>query len=333
METTTINGVQIIRGLDIEEYHKSPILSASKIQYWREGTPRRWKAKYVDGAKDEREADHFIVGRAIDTFIFDGKAAFLEKFCTCPKEYPAFREPNAAEKKAGQTEPIFVENKPWNLQAKYCQSWQAEREQEGRSVLKVDQMRMVKAMAAAILENPFAKDAILHPDAESQVTLRWQVDGIWLQARPDVVNFGLWDWHDLKSIRDIASHNKHFAFMGYDMQAGLVWDALRRIRGAEPRNGTHILVEKSFYPDCRVRDIFGGAVGSVYMEWGYSRAMRYAAEIERARQTGDWTSPQADREPLVVPEWIQRKMSEGEELEPDEQFDTDAAGERLAQLI
>lgn len=351
-DTQIINGVEIIRGMPIEEYHASPILSHTKVQHWLTESPKWWEAKYVKGGRMEgSEAEHFVVGRALDHLLFE-RETFAQSFTISPGMYPAIEK--VTKEKLGSTvladadaiveatryhdekkqaeflkAPCSIVMKPWIGSATYCQGWEAERSAEGFTILTTDQMRLIKAQAIEISRNPFAREILSAKGAETQVTFRWEIDGIMVQTRPDIVNFLLWDWHDLKSTRELGAVGKHFVFMGYDMQAGLAYDALRRIRGAEPRQATHIYVDKSLYPTCEVRDIYGGEVGPAYVEYGLARFMKAAREIEHARKTGKFERPQRNRLPMLVPEWIQRKITEGESVEPDEFLPTDEAAEAL----
>jgi len=339
MDTTTINGVEIIRGLDIEEYHRSPILSHTKLQDWITGSPAAWKAKWVEGNRSDKESDHFVVGRALDDLIFD-RAGFAQRWTTSPARYPSLRVLTKKEVDAGTAvasdeevesclaymgdpdgfrgKPCGIEFKTWNAQARYCDGWIQAQAREGRSILTSDQMRMVKAEASEVARNPFAREILRAPGAEFQVTLRWEIDGILFQARPDIVNFQDWTWDDLKTARNLEAIGKHFVFLGYDMQAGLIWDALTRLRGEEPARSRHIYVDKGFYPACEVREIFGPVVGPAYMEYGFARAVRIGKEIEQARRTGKFERPQKEMLPMVVPEWIQRKIVERDEVSPGE---------------
>lgn len=350
METTTINGVEIIRDLDIEEYHKSPILSHTKIQHWLENTPQWWYAKYIEGKRFEgEEAAYFVHGRAIDTLLFDGEKEFRRLFTTAPKEYPSVR--TLTKKEQGivlaatdadveraiqyhsedkqdefRSKPCAIEMKPWIGSAIYCQGWEAS---SGKTVLSSDMARMVAAEAKTVVANPLAHEIIAHKGAQFQITLRWEIDGIMVQARPDVINFDNRTWSDLKTVAKMVAVGKNFIFHGYDMQAGLVMDAMRRILGEDPALGTHIYVDKGFYPLCEVLDIFGGEVGPVYCEYGLARAMKAAREIEHARKTGRFERPQRARKCLVVPEWIQKKIVDAESFSADEILDTDDIADNL----
>lgn len=347
-----INGVEIIRGLDINEYHAAPHLSHTKLHYWNEGTPERWKAKFVDGKKiEEKEEDHFLIGRAVDVLLFEREQAFASAFTTSPSKYPsvspvakkdlattmlaqppeielatAYGFDDDARSKFLST-PCTVTYKPWNMSSNYCQGWTAEQAAEGRSVLTVDQTRLVRSMALATAKNPRARDILTAPGREFQVSLRWQIGGIWFQARPDIVNFQEWSWDDLKSTRSMSAIGKNFWFLGYDMQAGLIYDAMRRIRGGEPSISRHIYVDKSFYPESKVVEIYGAKAGVSNMEYGLGRAIRAGKAIASARDTGIFARPQEEVYALDVPEWIQRKMTEGESLNHDEFLDADDEGE------
>lgn len=333
--TQIINGVEIIRGLDINEYHRSPILSHTKIQYWLDPdvSPRKWKARFVDGAKTEKEQDHFVVGRAVDTLLFDGSQAFADSFITSPEKYPSYKKLSKKEQEAG-IEPEIEEYKPWNLNATYCKEWAAEREAEGKAILTVDNMRLVKAMALEVASNPFAKKILKAKGAEFQVTLRWQNDdGIWLQARPDIVNFEDDTWDDLKSTRSLKAIGKNFVFLGYDIQAGMILDAMRRILGHDPKESRHIYVSKDLYPECKVVEWFGAKAGPIQCEYGMERAYIAAREIESAKATGNFSSTQTEIEVGQVPTWLQSKMVAGEELSQEEFLDEDAAGEDVAESL
>lgn len=328
MNTQTVNGVEIIRGLDIEEYHKSPILSHTKIHSWIENSPEWWKARFVDGQREEKEAEHFVVGRALDCLMFDGKDAFADCFVTSPATYPAVRKATKAEIAAGWPAEI-TEQKKWTLSANYCKEWEETARAEGKSVVTSDQMRMIHAEAAAIARNKFAREVLRADGAEYQVTLRWRIDGIWFQARPDIINFKNQTFDDLKTTRSLDTVAKHYFFMGYDIQTGLIMDAMSRIFGTPPARSRHIYVDKSFYPTCVVQEVYGPIAGPSNGEYGLARAVKIAREIEACRSKGVFERPQREILPLVPPEWIQRKITAGEELHSGDFMATDDAAETL----
>lgn len=318
-----INGVEIHRGLDIDDYHKSPILSHTKLQHWAEETPEWWEAKYIKGVGEKEEKEHFLVGRALDVLIFDGSEEFRNRFVVRPEMYPAAKPQSKKDIDAGI--PPETTPKPWHASANYCQEWEAARKEEGKSVLSPDQVRSVKIWFNALKANEhFARLYTMKANGqrtvEFQVALRWRdpSDGIWYQCRPDAIDFTHWDWWDLKSTKSIRGVGKDFVFLGYHIQAGLVWRAMTLLRGAEPRWGGHAYVEKSYYPRTEVREIFGAQAGPIYVENGWSASQRLAAEIEAARAKGEFRYRQERIAPVVVPEWLQRKMVEGETVGPDE---------------
>lgn len=321
--TQIVNGVEIIRGLDIDDYHKSPILSHTKLQHWAEETPEWWEAKYIKGLGETTEKEHFLVGRALDVLVFDGLEEFRSRFVVRPETYPAAEKQSKKDIDAGI--PPETTPKPWHSSAKYCQEWEAAQREEGKSVLSPDQIRSVKIWWNALKGNEhFARLYTMKANGqrtvEFQVTLRWKdpEDGIWYQARPDAIDFHHWEWWDLKSTRSIREVGKQFAFLGYHLQAGLVWRAMTLLRGAEPRWGGHAYVEKSYYPRTEVKPIFGPEAGPIYVEAGWSASKRIAAEIEAAKAKGEFRYRQKEMKPLIVPEWIQRKWVEGEEVAPEE---------------
>jgi hypothetical protein len=304
--------MSILRGLDIEEYHKHPALSHSKLWDWAQRTPKWWKDHHVLRLHDNED----------DVLVFDGESALDEQFATAPATYPSSEKPTAK-----NPFPPTIQ-KPWIASAGYCKDWIAEREAEGLTVLSAEERRLIFAMFAECLANRHFAAMLRAPGSESQVSFRWKdtETGIEFQSRPDLINHREGWYLDLKSSRALANHGKAFIGLGYHIQAAIVERAMRA-HDMPCNAGYHMVVEKSLYPRADLMEISGANAGPVFVEYGWSHAVKLALEIENARTSGVFAYRQ-DRVGIIrVPEWIQRKMMEGDEMAPEEVFDFDDMAE------
>lgn len=290
--------IEIIEGLDIDEYHAHEALSKTKIWYWHEVPPMAWRHRYVLG-NHPKDKTHLAVGRALDTLIFDGQDDFVRRYKQKPEFYP---DKDGVEK-------------PWSGNANFCKAWIKQQNEQGVTVLSEADMDLVlgmhRAYKAKLDVSPQLKEMM---NGQAQVTMRgWLPDFGIVQARPDLINFAGGYSIDLKSSRSIYAHERDFVKFGYHVQVALV-DELARAAGRPLREHYHLVIEKSAWPRIRLMRIPQDLI-----DYGKAMARKLCSEIQDALANGFKEQP-VMVEDLVVPPWIQDRVVHGEELRSQQFF-------------
>ncbi len=213
---------------DVRELAKSP------SDWW-------WESRHNPQRPKRKETRDFIVGRALHKLLLEGKSAFDEEFMTA--EAAASSIPLTPAEKGAQTK-----------QGKKAASG------SGRTYLTADEHKNVNCWAAAVLRNPFLKDAFIGGFYE--VSIFWERDGVRLKGRYDCLKvskrsgFTLAANGDVKTITNTLGKpfdqacRDDIANYGYDAQAAHYIDGLWRIPDiirenriyvhGDPVNSTHV---------------------------------------------------------------------------------------------
>lgn len=308
----TVNGVDVLFGLPMHEYHKPSngklwlsktklhsLLDPKKGMEWFHET----YVKRDDGEKDEGDRDvgesnesHFKVGRAIDTLLFDGESEFKALYRECPPLYPFTPKPTAK-----NPEPA-TEMKKWHPNATFCEEWYREQKELGITIMTNTQLKWVYAAYNSIVRNDFARSILENPFWIPQVSFRWQdpSTGLYLQSRLDMVNFAEGRWMDMKTTRywSKPSYGREFVVRGYHLQGWLGEEAFRRI-GIPPQGGIHLVVGKQQFPQVRVDD-----VPPQLIEAGEDTFQRATAVLMRCQDSGIWYERQDEPGHIEVPQFV-----------------------------
>lgn len=291
--------IEIIRGLDIDEYHEHEALSKTKIWYWQDVPPLAWRYRYIENHKAS-DKTHYAEGRALDTLIFDGQDMFTEKFAQRPDTYQDAKT---------------KEEKAWSGNATVCKDWLKDQAAKGTTILSPDAMNEVMGMFRAYKRQlGVSEDLARLMQGEAQVTMRGWLPGYGVvQSRPDLVNFARRYSLDLKTSRSVYAHEKDFVKFGYHVQVALV-DELAKAAGLPLDDHYHLVIEKSAWPRIRIFRIPDDMV-----EYGKRMAQRLCGEILEAIGSNEWEKP-VRLEHMVVPQWIQDRVVHGEELRSQQFF-------------
>lgn len=231
-------------GLPIEKYHSDicagPSNSSSGLRAIANGSPAEyWATSYLNPVAEPREdKDHFRVGQAAHT-LFLGEGKFDEQFSVKPATYIDAK--TGAEKK-------------WNGNATVCKEWITEQEDSGKRLLSSDQMHVIQGMAGILPWQPNCPNSGLKNSGMVQTgildglierSLVWQdaETGVWLKARPDLVNLNEVYPVDLKTTREARKVQNSIADLGYNMQAALVAEGLREVCDLECQGFAFVFVE------------------------------------------------------------------------------------------
>lgn len=218
-------------GIDTLDYHRNsdllpaPSVSSSGLKTLLSRSPRHfWFDSPLNPERPpEKDKPHFNVGKAAHDLLL-----LSDRWPEC----------------------YHVLDPDFNGNATKAQAdWHAERAaaiEAGKVVLKHDEAETVKAMARALLANPFAAAALAN--GESEVTLVWQdpETGVWLRARPDFLPHKRLIVPDLKTAADGSprAFARQIANFGYAQSAALYSDGIKAVFGALPTNWLHVVLEK-----------------------------------------------------------------------------------------
>ena len=315
-----INGVEIIIGMPIDEYHR--MAAPGEIDYFSKtrlhniiqndkGPEWVWqnyeKGRFPVKDQDDRDVgdgreSHYVVGRAIDTLLFDGEAEYKRIYKLPPETYPSEIKATKANNFMGGTE-----LKKWTYKANFCQEWRDQQEAAGYTVMEDAQAKWV-AKAYLSLHRHQGIHAILEDeDWISQVTFRWQDEsGRWLQARPDLVNLRWNRWGDLKTTRywHPEAYGREFFNRGYHLQAYLIDNALTRIHGEKPNERKHLVCGKQEFPQTRIENLV-----QAHIDAGEMSFRRCLEVYTRCEKSGQWWEVQEQESFLSVPNFIQFMLS------------------------
>lgn len=124
----------------------------------------------------------------------------------------------------------------------------------GLTILRHEDAEVVRQVAAAILRNPIAVNAL--SNGESEVTLAWQdpETQVWLRARPDFMPHAVKLGGDVIVVSDlkfVAGTNampegfkRAIANFGYHQSAAFYADGIKAVFGRYPTHWLHVAVEK-----------------------------------------------------------------------------------------
>lgn len=119
----------------------------------------------------------------------------------------------------------------------------------GKTPLKPAEMRLVRAMHAALMRHPFAA-SLMAAEGHVEKSLIWRdpETGADCRARPDKIMADMSCWIDLKTTGDAASDkmDRHAWDMGYPLQSVHQGDGIQACYGTRPGRGYLVVIEKEY---------------------------------------------------------------------------------------
>lgn len=186
------------------------------------------------------------------------------------------------------TRPDKLEGDPWHSNKKICKRWLAERELEGLTVLKPEQMDQIRGMAKSLANEPIVQGGILNGYIE--ISLFWQDEetGIWLKARPDVIPNSSGDVADMKCVSDVSDDgiSRALGERGYHQQGALVAESFEKVLGMSMEHFSLVYVEGKRPHSVRIDEVHPDEIAAGYAE--NHAALRL---FKRALDTGYWPGP------------------------------------------
>jgi hypothetical protein len=215
----------VYSGVPIEVYHSQAIcagtsVSSSGLRRILEengGSPAHFWCEW-DGnpeALEPEEKAHFALGKAAH-HLFLGEKLFYDSFIIRPAE-------------------IADEHgvlKPWQGNRTVCKQWTEQARATGRTILSVDQVEVIKAMARQLVRYAPQGSPIrsaLTGLVERTIIWRDEETGLWIKTRPDVIPTHSGEFVDLKTTNEVHYHDLERAFTeyGYAQQMALIREGAR----------------------------------------------------------------------------------------------------------
>jgi hypothetical protein len=192
------------------------------------------------------------LGRATDPYILENEAAFNREFIVMP-DYPC---------PAGQSEKGWHNTKAYKEKVKEFESANAS---SGKEVVDPADFEKIRCMDFSVKLNPWAQ--LILSQSHTQLTYIWQDTDIvfpdgtcmvgtgkWCKSRPDMTCLHSLDCSDLKTAKSVTHHGFQSAMLiyGYDVQAGMAFEAFWRLTGLVLKNFTMITVQSNPPFQCEV---------------------------------------------------------------------------------
>ena len=227
------------------------------------------------------EGRHFVIGRALHHLAL-GEANFHRHFVVRPEEY---------EDEKGVM-------KKWTRAATYCKKWEAEAESAGLSLLKPDELEMIKGMCglhpwqegledSGLMNNAVVRAGALEGLVEHTVVAQDPETGVYLLARPDVIPTASRECGDLKSTQSVAPIDlqRTLDSLRYDCQAALISVCLEQAADFRMENFALIFVCKGAPHEVAVRELKPGDIADAMLD--NTAAIRtFALCLERGKWPG-----------------------------------------------
>lgn len=130
---------------------------------------------------------------------------------------------------------------------KAAQEWEQEQIDAGKTVITPSEMDAIGHMARNLRNMPLVQSGIL--DGASEVSLIWQDDitGLWVKARPDVIQLNGQVLADLKTTSDasLIDCQRSITKYAYDQQFALAIEGIERVFGVTTTDAVVIFAEKT----------------------------------------------------------------------------------------
>lgn len=212
---------EIVKNMNIEEYHKHDGISNSAMSYLLD-CPARYYTEYLDPNKPEKERPaHYILGSAVHTLVLEPQK-FQSLFYIMPK----------------------CDRRTTKGKEDYALHTEMAKDKE---LLNEEQYAQVIAMRDSIFKRIKWLEKILS-EAHIEESFFWvdKETGVQLKSRPDLYTQDF--YIDLKTTSNIQrdAYTRSVTQYGYHRQAALAREALLNLRGVKYTYFMHIVVEEQY---------------------------------------------------------------------------------------
>lgn len=219
----------IYKNLDIEEYHGDKnSISRSAIMDFKK-SPFHYYAKHIyEGRPEKEKKASWEFGTAFHALILEPEI-FYNKYACELEKMPLLKD---------------VGRECYEQAKEKRESWK--KENENKTILSIDEWDRLDAMRVSLFENKQAKRLLENGLFESSYFWKDEESGLLVKSRPDVLNYNI--YIDLKTTSDASPSNyqKEMAKHGYYIQAAMIKDALKVLKGEKLEASINICVEKSY---------------------------------------------------------------------------------------
>lgn len=283
----------IYSGVSMDAYHgdicDGPSVSSSHLRKAEaESLDEVWDSFYMNPDRaPEPEKKHFALGRAAHTLLL-GEAGFREEFLIRPETYPD------------------DESKPWSGNSGSCKKWLAEAALLGKTVLTVDQVEVVRGMAARLAAHPTVQTGILNGLIEHSIFWQDEKTGLWVKVRPDVIPTDSMMVGDLKTSANVQPQEVRRAITnhGYHQQMALIREGIFNVTGRVTTD--HILI---FIKSTRPFSINHKPLTAAAMYRGHQQNRRALDRIAECLKSGYWPGPDDDEVPADLTDWREKQLA------------------------
>lgn len=292
-QTAAVADNRIMHDMDIDLYHSHPAVSRSGLMLLLR-SPQHYWWEYLSGQAEKKDTKALRIGHAFHTLVLE-PATFDQRAVVVPEGAPKKPSVTQLNAKNPSADTVAAINW-WNQYNAYA---------AGKLQLSQEEFDGMQRMAQSLRNQP-ASDKVLVASGKIESSFFWYDEefGVHVKARPDYYrNDGI--VLDLKTCADASRHafEKSIADYGYDVQAYMQMEGVRRVTGRKPEAFVFACVEKdgpnavAFYT--ADKDMLDCG------EYRYREAMTKFAECQRS---GVWPGYGSMIQPISVPFWLQRKL-------------------------
>lgn len=233
-----------------------------------------WWHSYLNPQRPEVDTTALKFGRAAHAIIL-GEPEFAKYFIVSPYD---------------------------DFKTKEARQW---REQQMRTVVRPQQMDMIRAMAKSILQTPLIKNAFIDGKPEQSLIWKDAETGIWLKSRPDWLPNSIPfvpNYKTTKSARPDDWRKDAFK-LGYHQGAALCLEGIKQVLGwASP--SYYFVVQEKEAPyvalPITMRD--------TDIEWGALLNRRNLRRLSDCLMAGKWPAYAEGAVEVSMPEWSEKLL-------------------------
>lgn len=274
----------IIRDLPIHEYHADTrYTSHSRIRDFIERGAKYYFQRHIARDLEQEPSDALTFGQAFETLYQQGIEAFRRTYAVKPRGLD------------GRTK----EGRAWLTSAATA------------TILSDEDWGHMGLMLQSLREDLCDKAKRLVSQAEQQVTLRGELSGLAVQARPDWVCLDeiapyTVDLKTTKNMGDLLQGEDRtgasLARLGYHTQAALA-SALLAQNGLPHARAYLLVVEKQPSYRAELLDI------TDHVTWGLASLSRHLPALRRCQESGLWPASSGDVVKLRLPRYAEQDIA------------------------
>lgn len=178
-------------------------------------------------------------------------------------------------------------------------------ENAGRTILKTDEMEIIRGISAAVLSDPFAASLLADGDAEHPIFWTDPATGLKCKARADIVDRSRLLLLDLKTTRSVEPRRfgQECARLGYHLQMAHYAAGCLHGLGWAPQSHVLIAVEKDPPHDVGVFEI-----AADHRELAFDEVASLLERVRECREANRWPGRFESVQLLQLPAYIEGEL-------------------------